>query len=430
MDTIVALSSGQGRAGIAVIRVSGPHVRFVIETIWRRTIQPRMATLVTIRLADGGVLDRCLALFFPGPSSATGEDTLELHLHGSPGVVRAALTLLTSLHSDIRLARSGEFTRRSLENGKLDLLGVEALGELLEAETERQVAQAQRLLHGDLTRRIEAFRQDITELRALIEADIDFSDEGDVPTHLWATAQSEASRVAQSLRSLLAGAQRGERMREGAVVAIIGPPNVGKSSLINALSGRDVAIVSQQPGTTRDTLEAPISLDGWPVILVDTAGLRSSEDAVEREGMRRARAVAERAALCLRLVSIDVPVMVDTPAGIETLTIGTKSDLGAVPDVDIAVSVAREEGLVVLRRRIVEKVAAGFDGEAPVISRARQATAIRHAAEALEAAVEAPLPELCAEDLRRASHALGELLGVIDVERVLDRLFAGFCIGK
>lgn len=430
MDTIVALSSGQGRAGIAVLRVSGPQVRFVIETICRRALQPRLATLVTIRSTDDSVLDRCLAIFFPGPHSATGEDTLELHVHGSPGVVRAALGLLTSLHPGIRLAHAGEFTRRSLENGKLDLLGVEALGELLEAETERQVAQAQRLLQGDLARRIEAFRQDITELRALIEADIDFSDEGDVPTHLWTTAQSEALGVAQNLRSLLAGAQRGERMREGAVVAIIGPPNVGKSSLINALSGRDIAIVSQQPGTTRDTLEAPVSLDGWPVILVDTAGLRSSEDAIEREGMRRAWAVAERAALCLRLVSIDVPVMVEKPVGIETLTIGTKSDLGAVPDVDIVVSVARDESLLELRKRIAERIAAGFDGEVPVISRARQAIAIRHAAEALEAAADAALPELCAEDLRRASHALGELLGVIDVERVLDRLFAGFCIGK
>lgn len=430
MDTIVALSSGQGRAGIAVVRVSGPHVRFVIETILGRALEPRLATLVTVRLAHGGVLDRCLALFFPGPHSATGEDTLELHLHGSMGVVRAALDLLTSLHPEIRLAQAGEFTRRSLENGKLDLLGVEALGELLEAETERQVAQAQRLLQGDLTRNVEAFRRDITELRALIEADIDFSDEGDVPTNLWKTAQIEASRLAQNLRSLLAGAQRGERMREGAVVAIIGPPNVGKSSLINALSGRDVAIVSGQPGTTRDTLEAPISMDGWPVILVDTAGLRDSDDAVEREGMRRARAVAERAALCLRLVSIDAPIMIEPPPGVETLTICAKSDLGTVPGVDTAVSVARKEGLADLRQRITEKVAASFAGEAPVISRARQATAILQAAEALEAATASVLPEFCAEDLRRADHALGKLLGVVDIERVLDRLFAGFCIGK
>lgn len=430
MDTIVALSSGQGRAGIAVVRLSGPHVRFVIETITRRVLEPRVAALVTIRQADGSVLDRCLALFFPAPYSATGDDTLELHLHGSPGVVRAAINRLTSLHPEIRLARAGEFTRRSLENGKLDLLGVEALGELLEAETERQVAQAQRLLQGDLTRSIAAFRDEITDLRALIEADIDFSDEGDVPTSLWATAQREASRIASSLRSLLAGAQRGERMREGAIVAIIGPPNVGKSSLINALSGRDVAIVSNQPGTTRDTLEAPISLDGWPVILVDTAGVRDSEDSIEREGMRRARAAAERAALCLRLVSVDVPVMVDMPPGIDALTICTKSDLGTLPGVELAVSVAREEGLLELRTQIAERVAAGFEGEAPAISRARQASAVRRAAEALEAAAGATLPEFCAEELRRGSHALGELLGVVDVEQVLDRLFAGFCIGK
>lgn len=433
MSTIVALSSGQGRAGIAVIRLSGPDVRFVIETIWRRPLAPRHATRLALRdPASGAVIDDGLGLFFPAPNSATGEDVLELHLHGSPGVVRAALRLLTGLAPGIRLATPGEFSRRALSHGKLDLLGVEALGDLLEAETELQVSQARRLMDGGLANRVHDWRARLTELRSWVEAELDFSDEADVEDGWTARARLGASDIAQGIEALLEGAARGARIREGAVVAIVGAPNVGKSSLINALAGRSVAIVSEIPGTTRDALEAPVSIRGWPVVLVDTAGLRHSDDPIEKEGVRRARSLLKDASLVLAARSPDRPGRIDgeLPAGTSVIHVGMKSDLGEVDAVDVAVSAQTGDGIEALMDLIASRLDALDAGEPPLVSRERQRTALRDAASALRHATELEPAELVAEELRRAHQALGRLVGEVDIESVLDRLFAGFCIGK
>jgi tRNA modification GTPase len=430
-DTIVALSSGQGRAAIAVIRVSGLRVRFVIETFLGRSLEPRVARLVSFRdPATTQILDRCLALFFPSPASATGEDVLELHVHGSVAVVKGIIGLLES-ETAIRMAEPGEFSRRALENGKLDLLQVEALGDLLNAETAVQLHQAHRQLSGELGKRCTEWRRQLVGIRADIEAELDFSDEGDVDSHLTERAEASVMSLLSEMRRVLGDAARGARVRDGASVVVVGAPNAGKSMLMNSLSGRDVSIVSDSAGTTRDVLETAIDLGGWPVVLVDTAGLRDSTDAVEREGIRRARERAAAADVILAVSSWDVPAAsFQAPDCASVIRVGTKGDLQSVPDVDVLISSVTGAGLDALRSMIAASLGDAAPSEPALIARTRQRAVLQEVVGSLERAARSPVAELMAEDLRHASFGLGRLVGETDLDSVLDHLFQGFCIGK
>ena len=436
-DTIVALSSGQGRAAIALVRVSGPLTRFVIETVLSQRLEPRMAKLVTVtEPVSGQVLDHCVATFFASPRSATGEDVVELGLHGGLAVVESVLRCICGIHPEIRLAEPGEFSRRSLENGKLSLVQVEALGDLLEAETRQQLAQAQRQLSGELHELAGLWRERLTRMRALIEAELDFSDEGDVADGQLVTVRGLAGALEDDIRTVLGTAERGRLIRDGAVIAIVGAPNAGKSMLLNALVGRDMAIVSSIPGTTRDLIEGPAMIDGWPVVFVDTAGLRESADPVEWLGIERARALTERAEVVLLVSAPGIP-----PVDQEGLTgcaeiirVGTKSDID-VSGVDpgsaaIRVSALSGAGLDQLKDAIGARLRTLLSGEPSLVSRERQRKALCEAVDALARIRQQRAGELLAEDLRCCSHALARLVGATDLDTVLDRLFAGFCIGK
>src|SRR3954469_16058884 len=301
-DTIFALSSGRPPAAIAVVRISGPRSRNALEQLIGRVPEPRKAALAHVRdPATGELIDQALALWFPGPHSETGEDTVELQLHGGRAVIAAVLAALGKLDG-FRLAEPGEFTRRAFENGRLDLTQVEALADLVFAETQAQRRQAFQQLRGLLGNRAEAWRRQVIEAQALVEAGIDFSDEGDVPQGLVARALDIVRPLAAEIAQAVAGAGRGERLREGLWVAIAGPPNVGKSTLLNRIAKREAAIVSPIAGTTRDVIEVHLDLDGYPVTLLDTAGIRDSVDPVEQEGVRRARARAAEADLVLWVV--------------------------------------------------------------------------------------------------------------------------------
>lgn len=436
-DTIVALSSGQGRAAIALVRVSGPLTRFVIETILSQPLVPRMARLVAVtEPVSGQVLDHCVATFFAAPRSATGEDVVELGLHGGLAVVEAVLRCICEIHPDIRLAEPGEFSRRALENGKLSLVQVEALGDLLEAETRQQLAQAQRQLSGELHDMAGLWRERLTRMRALIEAELDFSDEGDVADGQLATVQGLAGALENDIRAVLGTAERGRLIRDGAVIAIMGAPNAGKSMLLNALVGRDMAIVSDIPGTTRDLIEAPAVIEGWPVVFVDTAGLRQSLDPVERLGIERARAMTERADVVLLVSAPDVPPVgqEELIGGAKIIQVRTKRDID-LSSVDpgntaIRVSALSGAGLDQLRDAIGGRLRMLLSGEPSLVSRERQRKALSEAVYTLARSRQQKAGELLAEDLRSASQALARLVGATDLDTVLDRLFAGFCIGK
>lgn len=429
--TIVALSSAAGRAGVAVVRVSGPRVRFALETIAGIIPQPRLATLRHLRDGAGEIIDHALLLFFPGPASFTGEDVAEFQIHGSRAVLARLLTTLTVLPG-VRLAEPGEFTRRAFECGKLDLAAVEGLADLIDSDTEWQRRQALRQMEGALGELAAGWRLRLTEAMALLAAEIDFSDEGDVSGPIVADALAIVAAVAAELRRALGGFDMGERVREGFVVVLAGPPNSGKSSLLNALARRDVAIVSPVAGTTRDAIEIRLDLGGLPVSLIDTAGLRESVDPIEAEGVRRARALVERADLVLSLRAIDSdPVRIQQDA--VAIAIATKSDLPgvALPD-ELPVSVRTGAGIDALLAAIVARLGPKRGSEPALLTRERHRIAVTDAIAALERALASPhgQAELLAEDVRLAVRALERLVGRIDVEDVLDQLFAGFCIGK
>src|ERR1700726_1311853 len=300
-QTIFAVSSGRPPSAIAIVRVSGPQAGTALVALAGKIPAPRIATRVLLRDANRQPIDDAVVLWFPGPASATGEDVAEFHVHGGRAVLAALFAALSAL-KDVRAAEPGEFTRRAFENGKLDLTEAEALDDLIHADTDRQRRQALRQLKGLLGERATDWRARIIEASALIEAGIDFSDEGDIPAELIAPALARIKSLRDEIEEVLAAQGRSERLREGLVVAISGPPNVGKSTLINLLARREVAIVSPHAGTTRDVIEVQLDLDGYPVMLIDTAGIRETDDPVEQEGVRRARAWAAEADLVLWLV--------------------------------------------------------------------------------------------------------------------------------
>ncbi len=430
-DTIFALSSGRPPAAVAVLRISGPRAGEVATLLAGSPPFPRAASVRTLRdPASQDVLDRALTLFFPAPRSATGEDVLELHLHGGRAAVARGLRVLADLPG-LRPAAPREFTRRAHANGKLDLAEVEGLADLVAAESEAQRRQALAQASGALSRRVVAWRSRIVRALAFAEAGLDFADEGDVADDVAAGIAGEVTPLLAELREVLADAARGERVRDGVVMALAGPPNAGKSTLLNHLAGRDAAIVSPVPGTTRDVVEVHLELAGQAVTLLDTAGLRETIDPVETEGVRRALARAEAADLVLWLSdTAELP----PPALSGAVCLLSKADLDVSPAPVgwLAISVATGRGLPELVARLEAAAGRWAGGEPALVTRERQRLALAAAASALANALapHAGREELQAEELRLAAHALDRLIGKVDVEDVLDSLFSTFCIGK
>ncbi len=432
IDSIYALSSGAVPSGVAVIRMSGPKAGVALAALAGALPEPRHAALRNLkRPGEREIIDQGLILWFPGPASETGEDMAELQVHGGRAVVAALFQALAEL--GLRLARPGEFIRRAFDNGRLDLTVVEGLSDLIAAETEAQRRQAMGQARGLLAARAEAWRATLIDLRAAVEARLDFSDEGDVDDALPADFAARISGLRAEMEAALASADSGERLREGYRVAILGRPNAGKSSLLNALARRDVAIVTEEAGTTRDVLEVPLDLGGYPALLFDTAGLRESASAAETEGVRRARMTAEAADLVLWLEDATLPSEPDPDVPNRPVwRIATKIDLASAEpksDAALGVSVVTGAGLDTLIARLGEAAASGLGAGSALVTRQRQREAIADAVAAL-GAVSGTAEEVTADLLRAASEAIGRLSGRIDVEDVLDRLFREFCIGK
>ena len=451
-DTIFALSSGRPPAAIAVVRVSGPQAGAALTALMGKIPEPRRAALARLRDPHSGeVIDEGLALWFPGPNSETGEDTAELQLHGGRAVIAATLAALSRL-AGFRPAEAGEFTRRAFENGRLDLTRVEGLADLIGADTEAQRRQAYRHLKGLLGDKAEGWRKRLTEALALVEARIDFSDEADVPDDLVGPARAAARAIADEIEAALADGRRGERLRDGLVVAIAGPPNAGKSSLLNRIARREAAIVSPYAGTTRDVIEVHLDLDGCPVTLLDTAGLRDSADPVEREGVRRARERASAADLVLWVVDaaaggeLSLESLGQEFSKTEKWLIWNKIDLisplkqkslnSIIYRLDYRyyfISTQTEAGLSEFLPALAAQATKFLgDGEPALVTRERHRRALEDAAAALRRSLvhAAGQEDLIAEDLRLAARALARLTGRIDVEDILDVIFRDFCIGK
>lgn len=425
METIFAQASGKGKSGISVIRVSGPDAFSVFDHLSCKAPEPRQAAVRVLR-AGSLVLDEAVVIFFPGPQSFTGEDVVELHVHGSIATVQAVLSALGALPG-FRHAEAGEFTRRALENEKLDLTQVEGLSDLIEAETEAQRRQAQRVLSGTLGQLAEHWRMDLIRASALMEATIDFVDE-DVPVDVMPEVRRLLEKTSASLADEIKGVSIAERIRDGFEVAIVGKPNVGKSTLLNALAGREAAITSEIAGTTRDVIEVRMDLRGLPVTVLDTAGLRVAEDVIESLGVERARARAERA---------DLRVVLLSERG-EALPLELRpDDIVAVSKADIGegdFSALTGEGLDTLIARIAEALEEKASG-AGVAIRARHRIAMERANSSLGIALDRletspDLAEMVAEEIRDAVRALDSLVGRVDVEHILDEIFSSFCIGK
>jgi tRNA modification GTPase len=435
-DTIFALSSAPGRAGVALIRVSGPSAGDCTRALTGGAMpEPRTATLRRLRDDAGQPIDQALVLWFSRPASFTGEDMVEFHVHGGRAIVARVLATLARLPG-CRPAEPGEFTRRAVENGKFDLTQAEALKDLIDAETESQRVQALRQYDGTLAALYEDWRGRLIRASAWAEAEIDFSDE-EVPVDLVARSRTTILAIVQEIQKHMDDSQRGELVRDGVFLTLIGPPNAGKSSLLNALAKRDVAIVAETPGTTRDVLEVKLDLGGYAVVVADTAGLRDVADAVENEGVRRALARAESSDLVLLLLDGSAPdPFAGLPPGIAdraVLTVWNKCDL-PWPErhQGLQLSLKTGEGFEQLLRAIERKVAERLDlpGEAPVLTRARHRYALEQAVVSLKRALAADEAELFAEDLRLATRWIGRITGRIDIEDLLDVIFRDFCIGK
>lgn len=485
-DTIFALSSGRPPAAIAVVRISGSRAGDALKVVAGKMPEPRKAALARLRdPASGDVIDEALALWFPAPHSETGEDVAELQLHGGRAVIAAALEVLGQIEG-LRPAEPGEFTRRAFENGKLDLTAVEGLADLVMAETESQRRQAFRQMKGALGGRAEEWRQSLVRAMALVEAGIDFSDEADVPGDLVGPALASVRQLVGEIVGVLADERRGERLRDGLVVAIAGPPNAGKSTLLNRIARRDAAIVSPYPGTTRDVIEVHLDLHGWPVTLLDTAGIRDTGDPVEMEGVRRARERADQADLVLWLVDASDPgdpgrfepeLKERSCAGASIWRIRNKIDLlkgemgnneSKIDSCDrteqkyhinkplsnvvnksptdrneakfitnedrFIISATTGEGVDALVGALERQAEGALGGsEGALVTRARHRRALEDALAALNRALDPELAnreDLVAEELRLAARALGRLTGRVDVEDILDVIFRDFCIGK
>ena len=440
--TIYALASGGGLSGVAVIRVSGPQAGAAFRALAGRDL-PAPRRMTRVRLRDPGcgeVLDDGLACWFAGPASFTGEDVAEFHLHGGRAVVAGVIEALGGFDG-LRLAEPGEFTRRAFENGKMDLTAAEGVADLVAAETAGQRRQALRQMQGALGDLYEGWRSRLLAGLAHLEAAIDFSDE-DLPEDLIPRVRQDAAELRKEIAVHLADGHKGERLRDGVQVAIIGPPNAGKSSLLNLLARRDAAIVSETAGTTRDVIEVRMDLGGLPVLVADTAGLRDGTDAMEQEGVRRATRRAEEADL--RLAVFDATAWPDLDArtlGLvdgDTVAVVNKSDLAApAPPLTangvavLPVSAKDGTGIAALEMALGEAVAARCSvGSAPQVTRARHREALADCEAALARFLETGSPELAAEDLRLATRALGRITGRVGVEDMLDVIFRDFCIGK
>jgi tRNA modification GTPase len=435
-QTIFALSSGRPPSAIATVRVSGSAAGAALESLVGKIPAPRAATRALLRDPKGQPIDDAIVLWFPGPASATGEDVAEFHVHGGRAVLASLFAALSGA-ANVRAAEPGEFTRRAFESGKLDLTEAEGLDDLIHADTDRQRRQALRQLKGLLGDKARTWRAQIIEASALIEAGIDFSDEGDVPAALIAPALTKIKTLLGEITEVLAAQGRTERLRDGLVVAIAGPPNVGKSTLMNQLARREVAIVSPYAGTTRDIIEVQLDLDGYPVTVIDTAGIRETDDPVEQEGVRRARARAAEADLVLWLTDADgakPPLSSDAP----TWIVRNKIDLDSARaskqrESTYAISASRGDGLAELISGMVGFAQEFFgSAEAGLIGRQRQRDLLQQTATSLQRSIDVigKGEELAAEDLRSAAYALGRLLGRVDVEDILDVIFREFCIGK
>src|SRR5438270_1137221 len=443
-QTIFALSSGRPPSAISIIRVSGHQAGGLLASLAGKIPVPRLATRVTLRDGNRQPIDDAVILWFPGPASATGEDVAELHVHGGRAVLAAVFAALSAF-AEVRAAEPGEFTRRAFENGKLDLTEAEALDDLIHADTDRQRRQALRQLKGLLGDKARDWRSQIIAASALIEAGIDFSDEGDVPAELIAPALAQVKTLLHEIEEVLAAQGRSERLRDGLVVAIAGPPNVGKSTLINQLARREVAIVSPHAGTTRDIIEVQLDLDGYPVTIIDTAGIREASDPVEQEGVRRARARAAEADLVLWMSD---PLHEARPPDHGTPVWRVRNKIDLAPgspqsastgggsgnsrgDAEFEISASRGDGMTELVTAL-----AGFaehcvgSEEVALITRERHRQLLGVVAGALRRslAVKEQGEELVAEELRGAAYSLGRLLGRVDVEDVLDVIFREFCV--
>ena len=459
-DTIIALASGAGRAGVAVIRISGAGSAGLLRgmtkvdgIVSRETSlpEPRRAATRTLRDAEGAFLDEALVLWMPGPKSYTGEDVVELHVHGGPAVIEAVIQAALRTRM-CRIAEPGEFTRRAFDAGRMDLTQAEAIGDLIDAETEGQRRQAGRLYLGEAARVFEGWRGLLVSAMAALEASIDFPDEADIPGEIDLSALEPIEALAADLEAALGDAGRLASVREGFRIAILGPPNAGKSSLMNRLARREAAIVSPIAGTTRDVVEVRLVLAGYPVWVADTAGLREASDAIEAEGVRRALARAEEADL--RIWVSDATERVSGAGGVSRETVladgharsgdlhvFNKADLiGAAPpeaggeDVCL-VSAKSGAGFDLLERRLAQVVRQRLEAdEAPLVTRARHRELVEEALAAVERGLEAARigigAELVSEDLRLAARALGRITGSIDAEDLLDRIFSQFCVGK
>ncbi len=445
-DTIYALATPPGRGGVAVVRVSGAGAHKSAAVIaGAKPLTPRMTSLRLLRdPQQGAVIDHAMVIGFSGPASFTGEDVVEYHLHGGPAVVRAMLGALKNQPGH-RMAEPGEFTRRAFENGKMDLTAAEAVADLIHAETQLQAQQALRQMDGALSSLYEGWRDQLKRALAHLEADLDFPDE-DLPDGVAEQVTPVILDLIEDVQAHLNDNRRGERLRDGIHIAVIGAPNAGKSSLVNALAKRDVAIVSDQAGTTRDVIEVHLDLNGYPVILADTAGLRPDQigtegaDAIEGEGIRRALARAESADI--RMLVFDAT---DDTLDRHTLNlvdetciiVANKADAQSARSIDVTgytaidVSARTGQGMDGLINAMIERLDQVVGRrEAPSLTRARHRDALDQCHDHLTRALSAPLPELMAEDVRLALRALGRITGRVDVEDLLDVIFRDFCIGK
>jgi tRNA modification GTPase len=428
-STIFALASHPGRAGVAVVRVSGPLAEDSIRALAGALPQPRHGSLRRLSWQSAEI-DHALLLWFPGPHSYTGEDVAEFHLHGGRAVREALFSAFLEL--GLRPAEPGEFSRRAVENGKLDLTRAEAIADLVDAETPAQLRQALRQHDGVLADLYEGWRSQLIAALGRAEAAIDFSDDG-VGEAEFAAARRAASEICEEIQWHMDDSGRGESLREGLRLTILGPPNAGKSSLINALARRDIAIVSDTPGTTRDVIEARLDLGGYLLLVADTAGVRDTAEPIEAEGVRRALSHAKGGMTLLLLDGSAENPRAGLPADLPEpdLIVWNKSDLGFARE-GLSISLKTGEGISMLLQMLQQKVQHKLERSAPALTRPRHRHALAEAVAHLQHGLAAPQdqPELLAEDLRLAMRAIGRITGVVDVEELLDFVFRDFCIGK